>query len=98
MEAESEGMVKESDETWIHSQGHRLKRRTRHLRRKFSGPKTPVDSPLMPASKPTKLDTSSPSKIEVTGKIGFPKGHKTPGPHGLSMSFFKVGGELLTLE
>lgn len=56
-----------------------------------------ISLPVMTSSEPMQTDIS-PSLEMVRREILFLKRYKAAGPNGLSSSFFKDGGDFLTLE
>lgn len=89
-------VLKESEDTLIHSQYRRLGLWAEHFRARFNCPTAKMDLPAMLPSEKMRVDTSPPSEAETVGEIGFLRMQKVAGPDGLSPAFFK-NGEVLTL-
>lgn len=68
---------------------HLLERWTKHFRDQFTWPIVTLNLPLKLANETMQLDTSRLSEMEMIDEIGLLNIHKTFGPDGLSLSFFK---------
>lgn len=88
------GVIKQSDDSVIHFQEHRLGPWVGQ----FGYSAMTLDLPLMPTSESLQIDTSPPSEMEVIRELGFLERPKAAGPCGVLLSFFKSGGQVLVSE